>query len=65
MRKLRFKFIFEFFAEYRFASGTGSGWIATLNHKIFNQSMKMRPFIITVPAMLNKIIARFRRLIAE
>ena len=59
------KLIFKLVTPNRHSSRPVSKRVASLNHKLRNNTMEQDTFVIPAPCMSNKILHRFRRLLRK
>lgn len=52
------KLVLKLFSKYRSTAATGSSGVSSLDHKIFDNSMKFGAIVITSPCQLSKVFAR-------
>ena len=53
------KFIFKFVPPKRFATSSNTRWISSLNHELFDHSMKYAMIIIVIFSQTTKVLDSF------
>src|ERR1044072_5190178 len=56
-------FCLEVLAVNTFATAPSAGWVAALNHKVFNNAMKNKIVVVTALPQSNKVFHRCRGII--